>query len=156
MYHGFSFYALQCNTSHLLHHCNDRAAQPSWLVVGPRIFPASSLLLLPLSATAMALPRGTFPRSRTYSSNFDTRSSAPNSVSAIDLIEGPSPGLWTSNSPTFGIHVTGSPCSHAGHGSCRRPALRSMDFYRNVQLSRLYARYIMPSCVSSFHSLERA
>ena len=50
----------------------------------------------------MALPRGAFPRSRTCSSNFDTRSSAPNSVSAIDPIEGPSPGLWTSNSPTFG------------------------------------------------------
>ena len=105
---------------------------------------------------AMALPRGAFPRSRTYSFNFNTYSSMPNLVSPIEHIEGPSPGLWTLNSPTFGIHVTGSPWSHAGHGSCWRPTLRSMDFYWNVQLSRLYARYIMPPCVSSFHCLERA
>ena len=38
--------------------------------------------------------------------------------------------------------------SSVGHGSCRRPALRSMDFYRMIQTYRFYARHTMPSCTT--------
>ena len=40
--------------------------------------------------------------------------------------------------------------SSVGHGSYRRPALQSMDFYRMIQMSRFYVRRTMLSCTTLF------